>query len=58
MPDEVKETKEEATIVTKNELPELRPGQTIRIHQQIQEIETTEEKGKKKINRRFRVVVF
>jgi len=58
MPDEVKETKEEATIVTKNELPELRPGQTIRIHQQIQEIETTEEKGKKKIKERKRVQIF
>jgi large subunit ribosomal protein L19 len=59
MSDEAKEIKEgEAAVAVKNELPELRPGQTVRVHQQIKEIESTEEKGKAKTKERKRVQVF
>ncbi|MFZ5364475.1 MAG: 50S ribosomal protein L19 [Patescibacteria group bacterium] len=44
--------------VKKAELPELKPGQTVRIHQQIKEIEMTEEKGKAKTKERKRVQIF
>jgi len=39
-------------------LPELKPGQTIRVHQQIKEVEMTEEKGKSKTKERKRVQIF
>ncbi len=42
----------------KVELPELKPGQTIRVHQQIKELEMTEEKGKSKTKERKRVQIF
>jgi large subunit ribosomal protein L19 len=42
----------------KVESPELRPGQTVRVHQQIKEIEVTEEKGKEKTKERKRIQVF
>ncbi len=42
----------------KTELPELKPGQTIRVHQQIKEVEMTEEKGKTKAKERKRVQIF
>ncbi|MBI5071818.1 50S ribosomal protein L19 [Candidatus Falkowbacteria bacterium] len=42
----------------KAELPELKPGQTIRVHQQIKEVEMTEEKGKTKAKERKRVQIF
>jgi len=38
--------------------PELRPGQTVRVHQQIKEVEITEEKGKEKAKERKRVQIF
>jgi len=44
--------------VKKAELPELKPGQTIRVHQQIKEVEMTEEKGKTKAKERKRVQIF
>jgi large subunit ribosomal protein L19 len=44
--------------VKKAELPELKPGQTVRVHQQIKEIEMTEEKGKTKTKERKRVQIF
>lgn len=39
-------------------MPELKPGQTIRVHQQIKEVEMTEEKGKTKAKERKRVQIF
>jgi large subunit ribosomal protein L19 len=39
-------------------LPELKPGQTVRVHQQIKEVEMTEEKGKTKTKERKRVQIF
>lgn len=48
-------TKEE---VQKAPLPELKPGQTVRVHQQIKEVETVEEKGKEKTKERKRVQIF
>lgn len=42
----------------KSELPDLKPGQTVRIHQQIKEVEMTEEKGKTKAKERKRVQIF
>lgn len=53
---EVNETKQEE--IKKAPLPELKPGQTVRVHQQIKEIELTEEKGKEKTKERKRVQIF
>ncbi len=44
--------------VEKIPLPELKPGQTVRVHQQIKEVETVEEKGKEKTKERKRVQIF
>lgn len=55
----VEETKEiQKEEVKKAELPALKPGQTIRVHQQIKEVEMTEEKGKTKTKERKRVQIF
>ncbi len=56
MAEETKEVQKEE--VKKAELPELKPGQTIRVHQQIKEVEMTEEKGKTKAKERKRVQIF
>ncbi|MBU1146389.1 50S ribosomal protein L19 [Patescibacteria group bacterium] len=56
MSEETKEIQKEE--IKKAELPELKPGQTVRVHQQIKEIEMTEEKGKSKTKERKRVQVF
>jgi large subunit ribosomal protein L19 len=56
MAEEIKEVQKEE--VKKAELPELKPGQTIRVHQQIKEVEMTEEKGKTKTKERKRVQIF
>ncbi len=56
MTEETKEIQKEE--VKKAELPELKPGQTIRVHQQIKEVEMTEEKGKTKAKERKRVQIF
>jgi len=56
MAEEIKEVQKEE--VKKAELPELKPGQTIRVHQQIKEVEMTEEKGKTKAKERKRVQIF
>ncbi len=56
MAEETKEIQKEE--VKKAELPELKPGQTIRVHQQIKEVEMTEEKGKTKAKERKRVQIF
>ncbi len=53
---ETQEVKKEES--PKIELPELRPGQTVRVHQQIKEIDVTEEKGKEKTKERKRIQVF
>lgn len=57
------QTKVEAQEAPKEELkraemPELKPGQTVRIHQQIKEVEMTEEKGKTKAKERKRIQIF
>lgn len=57
------QTKTEAQEAPKEELkraelPELKPGQTVRVHQQIKEVEMTEEKGKTKTKERKRVQIF
>ncbi len=56
MPEEIKETQQEE--IKKTALPDLKPGQTIRVHQQIKEIEMTEEKGKEKAKERKRIQIF
>lgn len=56
MAEETKEIQKEE--VKRAELPELKPGQTVRVHQQIKEIEMTEEKGKTKTKERKRVQIF
>lgn len=42
----------------KEPLPDLKVGQTVKIHQQIKEVEMTEEKGKAKTKERKRVQIF
>jgi len=56
MSEETKEVQKEE--VKKAELPELKPGQTVRVHQQIKEVEMTEEKGKTKTKERKRIQIF
>ncbi|MFA5129078.1 MAG: 50S ribosomal protein L19 [Patescibacteria group bacterium] len=56
MAEETKEIQKEE--VKRAELPALKPGQTIRVHQQIKEVEMTEEKGKAKTKERKRVQIF
>jgi len=43
---------------SKKDLLKLRAGQTIRIHQQIKEVDVTEEKGKEKTKERKRIQIF
>jgi large subunit ribosomal protein L19 len=56
MSEETKEIQKEE--VKRAELTELKPGQTVRVHQQIKEVEMTEEKGKAKTKERKRVQIF
>ena len=56
MSEETKEVQKEE--VKKAELPELKLGQTVRVHQQIKEVEMTEEKGKTKTKERKRIQIF
>lgn len=56
MAEETKEIQKEE--VKKAELPDLKPGQTVRVHQQIKEIDMTEERGKTKTKERKRVQIF
>lgn len=56
MSEETKKVQKEE--VKKAELPELKPGQTVRVYQQIKEVEMTEEKGKTKTKERKRIQIF
>lgn len=56
MVEETKEIKKEEN--QKGELPVLKPGMTVRVHQQVKEVEQIEEKGKVKDKERKRIQIF
>lgn len=58
MEEQKQEEKTQKEEIKKIVIPDLRPGMTVRVHQQIKEVEQTEEKGKIKEKERKRIQVF